>query len=44
MRKPHETTADRLWQEKLDSCASLQEGVVLLLLAVVAVGLLFITA
>ena len=30
MRKPRESAADRVWKEKLQSCASWQEAAVLL--------------
>jgi hypothetical protein len=40
MCKPRETAADRIWKEKLESCASPHEAVVILLfvLALVLVG------
>jgi hypothetical protein len=43
MCKPRETAADRIWKEKLESCASPHEAVVILLfvLALVLVGALF---
>ncbi len=34
MRKDRESSADRIWQEKLDECASPQDSVVLLYLLV----------
>jgi hypothetical protein len=42
MRKPHESSADRVWKEKLETCASPQEALVLLLLvvAILATGAL----
>ena len=30
MRKPQESAADRVWKEKLESCPSLREAAVLL--------------
>ena len=44
MQKPHESSADRVWKEKLDSCASPQEAVVLLLMlvAMLATGALLV--
>ena len=39
MRKLEESPADRLWREKLDSCMSLPEALVLLIVvAVLAAG------
>jgi hypothetical protein len=39
MRRPHESSADRVWKEKLESCASPHEAtIVLVLLMVVLFG------
>jgi hypothetical protein len=41
MRKERESSADRIWKEKLDSCASPQEAIaVLLMMAVLVVSML----
>jgi hypothetical protein len=39
MRNPHESAADRVWKEKLDTCASPQESVIVLLVVALVVGL-----
>jgi hypothetical protein len=40
MRKPDESSADKVWKEKLDSCATRQEAVLLIvLMAALAAGL-----
>ena len=40
MRKPEESAADRLWKEKIDSCASPQEAMALLVLLVAVLAVM----
>jgi hypothetical protein len=43
MRKPHESSADKIWREALESCASRQETIVLaVLLMVLATALIVV--
>lgn len=35
MRKPHESSADKIWREALKSCASRQETIALAILLIV---------
>ena len=44
MRRRDESPADRVWKEKLDCCATWQEGVLLLVLMAVLAGLLVFAA
>ena len=40
MRKPYETSADRIWKEKLNSCISPFEAIVLaIVIAALALGM-----
>jgi hypothetical protein len=42
MRKPHESSADRIWREALESCASRQETIVLAVVLMVLAAAVFI--
>jgi hypothetical protein len=45
MRKPRESSADKIWREALESCASRHETIVLtLLLMVLAAALIIVGA
>ena len=45
MRKPRESSADKIWREALESCASRQETIILaVLLVALAIGLIVVDA
>jgi hypothetical protein len=42
MRRHHESSADRLWKEKLDACVSSEEAIVVLFLVAVLVASMWV--